>query len=354
MSVRSNPSGQHMPATSPLDVLAAELGAVAGRVERESLLRIEAAVSDVRRLEAERELRFDRLMRSVEEILAGVKNGEPGASVTLADVAPLVDQAVQSAITALPLPKAGDPGRDADMETVAKLVDEAVSRAVESIPRPENGKDADPEAIAELVAAAISNLPPAQPGKDADPDLIRQMVDEAVRALPPAKQGDPGAPGMLPIVKEYTDEVHYAGSVVTHEGATYQASRDTGRPPPHEDWRCIARAGSDGRSFRICGTYTEGAAHLALDVVALNGASFVAKRDDPGACPGEGWQLMASQGRQGKPGDRGAPGAKGERGLAGPAVASIDVDGEGLLSVVNGDGSTIECDLYPVLTKLGV
>jgi len=30
----------------------------------------------------------------------------------------------------------------------------------------------------------------------------------------------------------------------------------------------------------------------------------------------------------------------------------MHVDGQGLLTLVNGDGSTIECDLYPVLSKL--
>ena len=84
----------------------------------------------------------------------------------------------------------------------------------------------------------------------------------------------------------------------------------------------------------------------------LNGASFFAKRDNPGQCPGDGWQLMAMQGKQGKPGDRGQTGPKGDRGLAGPAVSGLEVDGDGLFRLKNGDGSVVDVDLYPLLAQL--
>jgi hypothetical protein len=64
-------------------------------------------------------------------------------------------------------------------------------------------------------------------------------------------------------------------------------------------------------------------------MVALNGSGFIARRDDPGPCPGEGWQLIASCGKPGKPGlkgergDRGEPGEKGERGLPGRDAAQL-------------------------------
>src|SRR5262245_46962142 len=47
-------------------------------------------------------------------------------------------------------------------------------------------------------------------------------------------------PGQLPAVETYCpDTVHYAGHVVVHQGATYQALCDTARTPPHiDDWIC--------------------------------------------------------------------------------------------------------------------
>ena len=150
--------------------------------------------------------------------------------------------------------------------------------------------------------------------------------------------------------------VHYEGEVVCHQGSTWQAARDTGREPPDaDDWTLIAiagRNGQDGRSFTVRGTWAAHEAYRALDVVALNGASFIARRDDPGNCPGDGWQLVAMQGRQGKPGERGPAGPKGDRGAAGEPVVALTIDAEGLLTLVNGDGSVVRCDLYPVLSRI--
>jgi len=55
--------------------------------------------------------------------------------------------------------------------------------------------------------------------------------------------------------------------------------------------------------------------HLKHDAVLVGGSSFMALRDDPGPCPGRGWQLLAAAGRDGK---QGATGPQGERGLFGP------------------------------------
>jgi hypothetical protein len=130
---------------------------------------------------------------------------------------------------------------------------------------------------------------------------------------------------MIERVHEYVEgSVHYRGDVVTHRGSTYQAQRDTAREPPHEDWICVARAGvdgkngCDGRSPNVRGTFKAGESYRAFDIVALNGGAFIARRDDPGSCPGDGWQLVAT------PGKRGQQGPRGERGPAGPAGPTIE------------------------------
>lgn len=242
-----------MPDT-PLDLLAKELGARAGRLEREANLRLAAMEAEFGRRAAELELKA-----------ASLKDGERGQD-------------------GLP----GPPGE-----------------------RGEKGMD-------------------GAPGLD----------------------GAPGAPGKLPVVHVWSDGVHYEGDVVTHDGGLWQASCDTGRAPPHQDWICLARAGRDGEngaSFRVRGTWDAAADYDALDVVVLNGGAFVAKRNNPGSCPGDGWQLMASQGKQGKPGERGPQGPKGDRGAA---VVAMSVDDQGVITLVNSDGLVITCDLYPVLARL--
>jgi hypothetical protein len=82
-------------------------------------------------------------------------------------------------------------------------------------------------------------------------------------------------------------------------------------------WLCISAPGKDGengRSFRIRGTWAAAKTYKELDLVMLNGTSFVAKRDAPGDCPGEGWQVVALVGKKGAEGDRGPYRAEGHAG----------------------------------------
>jgi len=161
---------------------------------------------------------------------------------------------------------------------------------------------------------------------------------------------------MLTIVEPWQDRVHYLGELVAHDGATWQALRDTGRSPPHEDWLCLAAAGADARSFSVRGTWDAEATYQALDVVALNGASFAARSDDPGTCPGPGWQMIAAQGKQGRPGDQGPRGERGQAGERGPSgrIMSMSINDDGLLTLLSEDGTTVSCDFYPLLAKLVV
>jgi hypothetical protein len=79
----------------------------------------------------------------------------------------------------------------------------------------------------------------------------------------------------------------------------------------------------------VRGTFDQAAVYRHLDIVALGGSSFIARRDQPGPCPGEGWQLIASAGKPGKPGPKGEPGgagAGGEPGAAAPTIVGWKID----------------------------
>jgi hypothetical protein len=69
----------------------------------------------------------------------------------------------------------------------------------------------------------------------------------------------------------------------------------------------------------VCGTWDEHKDYPQFAIVALNGGSFLARKDNPGVCPGDDWQLIASAGKPGKQGPPGARGDRGERGLQGEA-----------------------------------
>ena len=140
--------------------------------------------------------------------------------------------------------------------------------------------------------------------------------------------------GTLPLVKAYVpDTVHYAGDAVTHAGALWQATKDTGQAPPHADWICLAAAGSDGITPTIRSTYDAAVKYARLDIVALDGSSFIARKDDPGPCPGDG--LATDVGAAANRATRAAgagrarrAGAKGDPGAPAPTILAWKVDRE--------------------------
>jgi hypothetical protein len=179
-----------------------------------------------------------------------------------------------------------------------------------------------------LTAPLVLSVRPASGGFLVPQVLTACPASAALLALPalPGPQGErgpEGPPGKLPIAKAWTDGIHYEGAVVVHLGATYQATKDTAKEPGHADWMCLAASGRDGVTPEIRGTFDASQQYRRLDIVALNGGSFVALKDDPGACPGAGWQLVASPGKRGEKGPQGDRGEKGLRGEAGAAGATI-------------------------------
>jgi hypothetical protein len=158
-------------------------------------------------------------------------------------------------------------------------------------------------------------------------DLSVRAIQE-VRALarqpgPEGKQGPEGRPGKVAQVKAWSNVIHYEGAIVTHNGSTFQATKDTAKEPGHEDWICLAERGRDGVTPKVRGTFDASTEYRWLDIVALNGGSFVALKDDPGQCPGPDWQLIASPGKRGEKGQQGDRGLQGLQGKAGSVGASI-------------------------------
>jgi hypothetical protein len=133
------------------------------------------------------------------------------------------------------------------------------------------------------------------------------------------------------------DTIYHEGAIVAFAGSTWQAQRDTARVPGAQDWVCLASA---GHSFSVRGTFNGTAEYHRLDVVALNGGSFIALKDAPGLCPGPGWQLIASQGKRGAAGEKGERGPRGDAGASGVTIRDWKIDRTRYLATpVMSDGS---------------
>ena len=106
---------------------------------------------------------------------------------------------------------------------------------------------------------------------------------------------------------------------------------------------CIAAAGRAAVFPVVRGTFDLAEHYAALNIVALNGSAFIARCDDPGECPGDGWQLIASAGRAGKPGPKGERGEQGPRGMSGASLVRGEVDSANYtMKLIMSDGSEVQ------------
>jgi hypothetical protein len=123
-------------------------------------------------------------------------------------------------------------------------------------------------------------------------------------------------------------------------------------------------------ALHVRGTFNSGATYCLNDLVAHNGGSWVAKKDNPGPIPSENWQLVASQGKRGVQGERGPAGPAGipptfmgatvgRRGMeietsAGPIplVKSVAVDAQNFtLKLIAADDSALTISLLPMFQE---
>lgn len=308
---------------SPLDILADELGSVAGRIERElrqgyeaTIAKLEARIAALElaalRAEAEREAK-------VSARLAEIRNGVDGERGERGERG---DRGFQG--------ERGEPGEPGERGLDGRDGERGFPGE-----RGEKGEPGERGIQGERGDPGERGLD----GRDGEPGM-------------PGERGPEGAPGKLPVAREWTSRVHYEGDVVTHNGSTYQALRDTGGEPPGGDWQPLAIRGSDARGFAIRSTYNPEADYHRNDVVAFNGSSFVALVDDPGKCPGDGWQLLASAGKRG---ERGPPGekVKGDPGKPGASIIAGEIDADTMTLVfVNSEGEKVIIDLYPLAEAL--
>lgn len=246
-----------------------------------------------------------------------------GTSVTVEDVAPLIEDLVGKATAPL-----------------SEAIRGELDAAIKAIPVPKDGTSVTAEDVSPMVERLV--------GERIEAAGIAEAVKDAVDAIPRPKDG---LDGRIDRATPWEPGVHYARQIRTHAGGTWQALQDTATEPPHADWQCLAAPGAQGASFEVQGAYDDKEDYRALNVVQLNGSSFVATKDNPGACPGAGWRLLASAGGRGKQGDAGKRGEPGKNGKDGVEVAAFHMDGASIVLTLS-DGTSHSVDLGPLLESL--
>jgi len=121
------------------------------------------------------------VQRMIDDAIAALPMPRDGKSVTVADIQPLIAEAVARAVGDLPPAK---DGVSVTLDDVKPLIAAETERAVAALPLPDLV-----EPVGTAVAAAVAALPPAIDGKSVTLDdvrpLIAQEAERAVAALPP-------------------------------------------------------------------------------------------------------------------------------------------------------------------------
>lgn len=217
---------------------------------------------------------------------------------------------VQKAIGAIPIPKDGkdgEPGKDGTsvtVEDVAPLIQAEVAKALAGIQLPKDGANGHDGKDGVGVAGAVI-------GRDGD--LILTLSDGTVKnlGLVVGQRGEKGEPGL-----NGTNGLDGLGfedlAVVLEDERTFVITATKG-----ERVKEIGRFTLPVLIYRD--VYKPGQKYEPGDVVTWGNQSYVCKEATT-IKPGDGpaWRLMVRKGGEGKQGPKGEKGDRGERGEQGP------------------------------------
>lgn len=229
----------------------------------------------------------------VEKAIAALPKPQDGKSVTVEDVAPMIDKSIAAAlceaVKAIPVPKDGKDGKSVTVDEVAPLVDEAVNRAVAAIPMPMDGRD----------GVDGKNGCDGRDGLDAvtpilkDGVLLFTMSDGSVKVVGQV-QGRDGADGARG--RDGNDGLGFDDMTAEYDGERGIVLRFV--------------RGEQVKEFAFTlpvvidrGVWVEGKGYSAGDAVTWAGSVWIAQKetnDKPDG--GNGWRLSVKRGRDGKDG----------------------------------------------------
>jgi hypothetical protein len=188
------------------------------------------------------------------------------------------------------------------------------------------------EAEMRVVRAELATVLAKADGEVAcDRLALRAMIADARDAMAAIKDGAPGPTGPEgPAGPQGSPGEGFAGP-----------AGEMGPPGPEG---AVGLQGPAAYAGEARGLFDPAASYRGLDRVAFDGSEWVARRDDPGPLPGEGWMLSAKIGRKGDPGPR------GPRGEPGAGITDAALEGYAI-SLTLTDGKRKDISLLPLFDR---
>lgn len=245
------------------------------------------------------EVDYDQVKSFISEQVFNIRVPVDGKSITAEDVKPLLMELVEA--IELPVPEKGEKGDSVTLEDVHPLIDEAVKSAVAQIKAPKDG----------------------EPGKDGPPidmDALKMLIDTAVEKavasihIPEPKQPENGKDALdIEILPEIDQEKSYSrNSYAIYKGGLWRSYE---RTKGMRGWETVVdgiadiQIGYDGEreievmtekssGEKVCkqfimpvvldrGVYNNGQEYTKNDGVTFAGSYWIAQKDAPDGRPGD-------------------------------------------------------------------
>lgn len=242
---------------------------------------------------------MEALKSHLEDLVKAIPAPKDGESVTVDDVAPLIQSEVEKAVSKIPAPK---DGKSITVDDVKPVLANLVSEAVKEIPAPKDGVDGKDADMAELklhVHELVNNIRlPAPPSVDEVAAVFeRRFSDLTLSWERQARDTFEKAADRMPVPKDGRDALPLDSfdMELAEDGRTLTLKMQAGDTVMEKSLRIATVL--DRGPFRGEEKYERG------DAVTHGGSLWIAQVDGPEGAPGlggKGWRLAVKKGRDGK------------------------------------------------------
>lgn len=195
------------------------------------------------------------MIKSEVALLPAPEPGKPGASVTIDDVAPMINDLVSKAVASLPPAKDGRSVAGALLDKSGALILTMSDGRIENL-GPVVGRDVDMEEVKTLILSEVAKIPKPKDGRDGL-DLKNMTIEHDGRKgftlTIKDDEREIKSTIILPVVvwrDVYQHDAEYLkGDAVTSGGSVWHCEVDgaKGAPGNSDDWKLMVKKGRDGK-----------------------------------------------------------------------------------------------------------
>lgn len=184
---------------------------------------------------------IDIFAQNIEPRFKVIEDDKEFFKIALRNIDDSIEEKLKKALENLPKPKDGEPGKSVEIEEVMPLIEVAVQNTFAALPIPKDGTSVDPEDVKIMVAEAVAAVPTPKDGESVSVEQVKEMLEDIVKQavaaieLPKPEPGRDGADlDIMPMIEE--TKSYPRGMYATHRGGLWKSYNKT---HGMKGWECI-------------------------------------------------------------------------------------------------------------------